>query len=232
MGTVEARTLQPPSRLARRRMKPLFPPWTNTVVRLALATALGTILVVPVALIAWARTPYSTVQYDAVEQPVQFDHRHHVRDDGIDCLYCHEDAMRGPFAGVPATATCMSCHSQVWNESEKLRPVRESWFSKTPIEWVRITALPEHVYFDHSAHTSHGVGCVECHGQVDRMATPYPVHDLNMGFCLRCHRDPAPHLRPQDRITDMDWQPSPGTGEAIAKELHVEPTTSCSGCHR
>jgi hypothetical protein len=214
---------------------PLFPAWTNTVVRLVLATAVSTILVVPIALIAWARTPYSTAEYDAVEQPVQFDHRHHVRDDGVDCLYCHKDAMRGPFAGMPATETCMSCHSQVWNESEKLRPVRESWFSKTPIAWVRLTALPEHVYFDHSAHTNHGVGCVECHGRVDLMPTPYPVHDLTMGFCLGCHREPGPHLRPRDRITDMDWEPPRGklgTGTATSEDRHVDPTTSCSGCHR
>ncbi len=68
--------------------------------------------------------------------------------------------------------------------------------------------LPGFVYFDHSAHVTHGVGCVECHGRVDTMGAVYPVAPLTMQWCLDCHRDPDEHLRPESEITNMEWLPS------------------------
>ena len=46
----------------------------------------------------YARTPYARGMQDPIEQPIQFDHRHHTRDEGIDCRYCHNtvDGRRRP----------------------------------------------------------------------------------------------------------------------------------------
>jgi hypothetical protein len=216
-------------------MQPLFPPWSDTIFRLCLAIAVLGVVSIPVSMILWVRTPYVTKEDDPVDQPVAFDHRHHVRDDGIDCLYCHYEAERSKFAGAPPTSVCMNCHSQVWQESARLAPVRESWFSDQPIRWVRVHQLPGFVYFDHSAHVSHGVGCVECHGRVDLMGQVYPTQSLTMKWCLDCHTDPDPHLRPNSAITDMEWSPTRPRreiGAALHEALHVNPPVSCSGCHR
>jgi len=216
-------------------MQPLFPPWSDTIFRLCLAIAVLGIVSVPVSMILWVRTPYVTREDDPADQPVAFDHRHHVRDDGIDCLYCHYEAERSKFAGAPPTSVCMNCHSQVWQESARLAPVRESWFSEQPIRWLRVHQLPGFVYFDHSAHVSHGVGCVECHGRVDRMGQVYPTEPLTMQWCLDCHTDPDPHLRPASEITNMEWAPARSRreiGAALHEALHVNPPVSCSGCHR
>ncbi len=158
-----------------------------------------------------------------------------MRDDGIDCLYCHYEATRSKYAGVPPTAVCMNCHSQIWQESARLAPVRESWFQDRPMRWRRVHQLPQFVYFDHSAHVSHGVGCVECHGRVDLMGEVYAVAPLTMQWCVDCHRDPAPYLRPKSEITRMSWVPDGPRreiGDAIVRELHVDPPVSCTGCHR
>jgi hypothetical protein len=216
-------------------MRALFPPWSDTVFRLCLVIAAVGVLAVPVSMMLWVRTPYVTKQDDPVDQPVAFDHRHHVRDDGIGCLYCHYEAERSKYAGVPPTAVCMNCHSQVWQESDRLAPVRRSWFEGRPLHWQRVSQLPQFVYFDHSAHLSHGVGCVECHGRVDLMGQVYPVAPLTMKWCLDCHSDPAPHLRPTSEITNMEWQPQPSAreaGEAVMRSLQVDPPVSCTGCHR
>ncbi|HEY7372075.1 MAG TPA: cytochrome c3 family protein, partial [Polyangia bacterium] len=60
----------------------------------------------------YVRTPYNQDRLFPVDQPVQFDHRHHVADDGIDCRYCHDGAEKGPYAGIPATSVCMGCHAR------------------------------------------------------------------------------------------------------------------------
>lgn len=218
-------------------MRALFPPWSDTVFRLCLVVAAVGVFSIPVSMMLWVRTPYVTKQDDPVDQPVQFDHRHHVRDDGIGCLYCHYEAERSAYAGAPPTSVCMNCHSQVWQESERLEPVRRSWFTGEPLRWQRVHQLPQFVYFDHSAHVSHGVGCVECHGRVDQMIRVRAMQPLSMGWCLECHRDPAPHLRPVEYITKMDWEPPEGEtresfGEKLREKNKIAPPTDCSRCHR
>ena len=213
----------------------LFPAWGTTVFRVVLATVFAGVVGVPTALLAWERTPYVSGTQDAPLQPVKFDHRHHVRDDGIDCVYCHSQVTRSRYAGVPATSVCMSCHAQVWTASPELDPVRRSWFSGEPLVWKRVHALPDHVFFDHSIHVAKGVGCVTCHGRVDQMAQVEQVAPLTMSWCLACHRAPEEHLRPPDKVTDMEWspnEPQAALGARIARELHVHPTTDCTGCHR
>ncbi len=217
-------------------MRPLFQPSADTKLRVFLVTGASVAGAVPIAMILWVRTPYVTRQFDPVDQPVAFDHRHHVRDDGIDCAYCHYEATRTPYAGVPPTSVCMNCHGQVWQESARLQPVRASWFEDRPIRWQRVHKLAGFVYFDHSAHVSHGVGCVECHGRVDTMARVYAVAPLTMQWCLDCHRDPDPHLRPQSEITDMEWSPARPRreiGAEIRERLALAPPVeTCTGCHR
>ncbi|MBX3187872.1 MAG: cytochrome c3 family protein [Labilithrix sp.] len=182
----------------------------------------------PALAIAWARTPYATGQNEPPPQPVKFDHRHHVRDDGIDCLYCHAEAQIAPRAGVPSTATCMGCHAQIWSDSPNLALVRASYFGGEPIVWRRVTTMPDFVFFDHSIHLAKGVGCVTCHGRVDEMAQVYAVAPLTMRWCLDCHRNPTAHLRPLDAITDMEWT----AGAAYTPPSDVRPPTDCTTCHR
>ena len=101
--------------------------------------------------------------------------------------------------------------------------------------WQRVHQLPDFVYFNHSIHVTHGIGCVSCHGRVDQMAQVYQVQPLTMGWCLGCHRDPGPNLRPRDQITSMTWKPE-GDRAALAAQLEREygtrRLTNCTTCHR
>jgi hypothetical protein len=117
----------------------------------------------------------------------------------------------------------------VKTDSNRLAPVRKSWETGESIDWVHIHHLPGHVYFDHSAHLAAGVGCVTCHGRVDQMETVRADKPLGMGWCLECHRDPKPNLRPKDQITNMEWTPEMAAGWT-APDVH--PPQHCSGCHR
>jgi len=217
-------------------MRPLFPPWANSALWAVTIALLVFVLGVPIAIMVYVRTPYVTNRGKEVDQPIPFDHRHHVLDDGIDCLYCHYLADRSPWAGVPPTELCMNCHGQIWGDTPLLQPVRESFFTGRPIPWKRVNRVPDFVFFNHEVHVHRGVGCATCHGRVDEMAVVHAAAPLQMKWCLECHREPERYLRPLDQITNMDWSLSPDeqlkVGRELKESLSIVPPTSCTGCHR
>ena len=131
--------------------------------------------------------------------------------------------------------TCMNCHEMIRNDSEKLITVLESHATGMPVAWTRIHDLPDFVYFDHSAHVSRGVGCVSCHGRVDKMEVVSHEELLSMGWCLRCHRHPEEHLRPVEHVTQLDWEPTVDQielGKQLMEARGIQPSEDCSTCHR
>jgi hypothetical protein len=185
------------------------------------------------------RSPYVTGQYEAVDQPVQFSHEHHVNSLGLDCRYCHTSVETSWFAGLPPTETCMTCHSQIWPDSPMLAPVRESLARSEPIRWNRVHDLPDYAYFNHSIHVAKGVGCASCHGRVDQMPLIWKDQPLTMEWCLSCHREPERHLRPRDKVFDMKWTAGSeadqlALGRELVKQNHipVHRLSDCSTCHR
>lgn len=180
-------------------------------------------------------SPYVTQQGIAKEQPVQFSHKHHAGELGIDCRYCHTTVEKLAYAGMPATKTCMNCHSQIWTNAEILEPVRDSWRTDESIEWIKVYDLPEYVYFNHSIHVNKGVGCATCHGRVDLMNVLWQEPTLQMEWCLDCHRQPEKYLRPRQFIFSMDYQPPAdqiALGNKLKEEYDVETRVQCSACHR
>jgi hypothetical protein len=200
-------------------------------------------VLVLLGLLAWVTyvvgwSPYVTQEHVARVQPVPFSHQHHAGQLGIDCRYCHTSVETSSFAGLPPTKTCMNCHQEIWFGSPALEPVRASFRSGESITWQRIHNLPQFVYFNHSIHIKKGVGCASCHGRIDEMPFTYQEAPLLMGWCLDCHRQPQPHLRPQKEVFNMAWVPpagQPQLGDELAKKYHIrtaQELTSCSTCHR
>jgi len=187
-------------------------------------------------LTVWSRSSYATNVGLARVQPVQFSHEHHVRGLGIDCRYCHTSVEDSSFAGIPATKTCMNCHSQIWVGSPYLEPVRESYRSGKSIPWERIHRLGDFAYFNHSIHVQKGIGCSTCHGPVQRMPLTYQHATLLMEWCLDCHRHPEKFVRPRDKVFEMEWPP-PGwnqkeKGRELVEKHNIRSLLHCSTCHR
>jgi hypothetical protein len=214
--------------------RPPFPAWLDVTVKVGgILAVLGGAYVV--ALLYYGIHPQAMdIGYEPV-QPVPYSHRLHAGDLGIDCRYCHNTVEESAFASLPPTQTCMGCHRDIFPQSERLTPVRESYATGMPIPWVRVHDLPDFVYFNHSAHVRRGVGCVECHGRVDKMDRVYQAKALSMAWCLSCHRHPEAHLRPLEAITDMAWAPGPdreALGAKLREAYDIHPPTDCSTCHR
>jgi len=177
-------------------MAQLFPRWANSAVRALLIVGAALLAGIPVALLAWARSPSATGQYVAVEQPIPFSHPLHVTGLQIDCRYCHAGAERSAMAGLPPTRACVGCHTDLWVSSSIFEPVRHSLRTATPIPWRRVTAVPDFVFFNHAVHTRKGIACESCHGRVDLMEQVYQTAPLTMAWCLHCHREPERYIRP------------------------------------
>lgn len=211
--------------------RPVFAKWVDSL-RPVVGAALFFVPLYVVALAYLGGSPRTTdVGYQPV-QPVPYSHALHAGDLGIDCRYCHNTVERSAQASIPPTEVCMNCHAAIFPQSEKLALVRESYESGMSIPWVRVHDLPDYAYFNHGAHVRGGVGCVECHGRVDKMEVVSQVQPLNMGWCLDCHRDPAPHQRPVAEVTHMAWRPETDGAEAALHVPQVAPSEDCSRCHR
>lgn len=167
-------------------------------------------------------------------QPVDYSHRVHAGQLGMDCRYCHTGVEISEVAQVPPTQTCMNCHSQIRTESLALIPLRESWASGEPIEWIRVHHLPQFAQFSHAIHVNNGVGCETCHGRVDQMDVVTLQEPLSMGWCLDCHRQPELYLRPDEHVTTMGYvQPANFVERNLERMRNegIRPPTNCSACH-
>jgi hypothetical protein len=209
--------------------------------------AAATLGLIGVTFLIWYYfSPWFTQVGYSPAQPVPYSHQLHAGQLGLDCRYCHVNVERAPLAMVPPTETCMNCHQVVKTDSAMLQPIRDSWASGKPMEWVRIHKLPDYVYFDHSVHVTAGVGCIECHGRIDKMERVRMEKPLSMGWCLDCHRDvkanqtvvtengktrdvsKSEHIRPVAQMTNMEW-----THEGdVDTPRRLDPPENCWGCHR
>jgi hypothetical protein len=219
-------------------MAQIFSPAADAWLRLFLVGAVSLAAGAVAFAVGFARSEWVTgARIHPPPQPVPFSHRHHAGELGIDCRHCHTSVASSPRAGLPPTHTCMTCHSQIWTGAPMLAPVRASLANNRSLNWQRVAVLPDYVYFRHDVHITKGVGCAECHGRVDTMALTYRAVPLTMQFCLECHRDPAPHLRPRDQVTNMAWRPpddhgAQGHGLLAQYGIRVGQLTHCTVCHR
>lgn len=217
-------------------MANFFPRWTNRI-GLRIVICLG----VSVVAVVGAATYYFTQKFTRVGympvQPAPFSHAVHVGQLGMDCRYCHSFVEVASHSDIPATQTCMACHTQIRATSPKLEAVRESWKTGRPVNWVRVHQVPDYAYFNHAVHVNRGVGCFSCHGAVNEMTAVWQDQSLSMAWCLACHRAPENFLRPSSQVYNMNWKPAAGgsqreVGAKLKTAWEVNPPLSCGGCHR
>jgi hypothetical protein len=157
------------------------------------------------AVSSWSRQPAAA---RASAQPIAFPHNIHVQTYQMDCQYCHADARRSEYAGIPSVERCMGCHKITAADRPEIKKLAEYATTRQPIPWVRVYKLPEFTVFPHKAHVRAEVRCQTCHGPVETMTTvgattgPSLVNDvlnlagfrpapppLTMGWCVDCHRE-------------------------------------------
>jgi hypothetical protein len=237
----------------------IFPRWVNKFMALMGILIISGVAVYATPLFLGATSPVTLNEGYQPVQPVPFSHALHAGELKMDCRYCHVSVDKWAHSTVPATKTCINCHSPktpegapvlsaVHSESAKLKPIHDSWRTGESVNWVRIHRLPDFVFFNHSAHVNRGVSCVSCHGRVDKMDVVYQAKDQSMAWCIDCHKNPAPNLRPTEFVTKLDWtaadidpaDPELGKfandpialGEHLKTQKNINPLVNCATCHR
>jgi hypothetical protein len=216
-------------------MAQIFHRSTNTLSRVSIYGSVFILAALSYALYGVSKSSYVTDVNVARPQPVPFSHKHHVGELGLDCRYCHTSVEQSSFAGLPPTATCMTCHSQIWVNSPMLEPVRASYRDDQSLAWTRVNVLPDFVYFNHSIHVNKGIGCTTCHGPIAQMPLTWAANTLQMSWCLDCHRQPENYVRLRESVFDPNYQPPAdqlALGRRLVKEYKIQSLTTCSTCHR
>jgi hypothetical protein len=143
--------------------------------------------------------PEGSYDGDNVTQPIEFPHNIHVKDNHINCMYCHTYARRSKVAGIPPTSKCMGCHKVIATDKPRIKKLTEYWENKQPPKWKKVHDVPDFVHFTHEKHLKRFVFdrdfpvedvkevCAFCHGQLEQMTVARKVKPLTMGFCRRCH---------------------------------------------
>lgn len=164
---------------------------------------LGLIAVLITVLAVFSLAAYGIAQTQKPpEQPIQFTHKLHVGL-GVQCLYCHPGALRGPSPGLPTQAKCWGCHQQVakTQTSPKLAVLVDYVKNNKPIQWVPVAQLPDFVHFVHRPHIAAGLNCENCHGDMTKVEIAQNPQVMNMGWCLNCHRQKAGN--DQEKLTKL-----------------------------
>lgn len=122
------------------------------------------------------------------KQPIAFSHKIHAGEYKIDCEYCHSYARRAAVAGIPTLQRCMGCHKITGADKTEVQKLQNHWNQKQPIQWVKVTSMPDFVFFEHWPHIRADIKCQTCHGPVETMEETQEVKVLTMSECLACHR--------------------------------------------
>jgi hypothetical protein len=148
--------------------------------------AVGILLAVLLAVLISQRATLSSPK-----QPIDFSHQRHSQA-GVDCLFCHPNALRSEIAGLPSVQKCVGCHEVIATDQPEINAVLGYWEDGQAIPWRPVVNLDDYVFFSHHAHTRAGVSCETCHGNVGQMGSAREVLHMDMGWCLDCHLEQPP----------------------------------------
>jgi len=138
-------------------------------------------------LVAWLGVLWHRADSEPV-QPIDFPHTVHAGQLRMPCTFCHLFAERSRFATAPPVEKCMECHRAVATDREEIKKLTRHYEEKRPIEWKRVYAVPDFIYFSHKRHLRAGLECAACHGDVAGMKRVRRVSNLVMGWCVSCHK--------------------------------------------
>jgi len=194
------------------------------------------------------------------EQPIKFSHKIHAGLDKIDCNYCHSSARHSKTSGIPSLNVCMNCHKAIDGSNGKTFMYNGTEYSMTeeiqklydhldynkdtqvygdnptPVKWIKVHNLPDHVFFSHQQHVVAGKQqCQTCHGKIQDMDVVAQDAPLTMKWCIQCHQATSVADQGNGYYDDMHARMTPEFKEKVMSDgkLTVDEIGGweCAKCH-
>lgn len=176
-------------------------------------------------------------------QPIAYSHRLHAGELQIPCLYCHSNASKGRYAGVPAASVCMNCHSYVTAPLGAVREEEKQAASEgrpaRPVVSPELRKLYDALALDESlkpvaGRTAAPIRWIRVHNLPDFVYFDHRAHVGAGVECQTCH-GPVETMERVRQVSDlsMGWcvnchRESARTGFGGRS---VRPSIDCSTCH-
>jgi hypothetical protein len=125
------------------------------------------------------------------QQPIEFPHDIHVKNEIACTEYCHESVSTGPRAGLPSVRTCMICHTAIATDRPRIQQITRMQEQGLDLAWQRVFGYPEeaHIKFRHAPHIRAKVECATCHGNIAEQTVARRNVEVTMGTCVNCHNE-------------------------------------------
>ena len=122
-------------------------------------------------------------------QPIAFTHKVHLAN-GMECVNCHVNVENGAIGSIPNIKFCMTCHQAVATDKPEIKKMAAMFQRGEDISWQRVYDYSPtvHVHFNHAPHIRNKVDCAVCHGDMHQRTVAVRTVNMNMGFCVDCHR--------------------------------------------
>src|SRR5437870_12234032 len=104
--------------------------------------ALGVVLLAVLIFLvvsSWSRQPAAA---KPAVQPINFPHNTHVQTYKIDCQYCHADARRAEYAGMPSVQRCLGCHKITAADRSDIKKLAAFGPAAAPLALPRLNTPP------------------------------------------------------------------------------------------
>jgi len=127
--------------------------------------------------------------HPAPVQPIAYTHKVDLAN-GMECTNCHVNVEKGAIASIPNIKLCMTCHQVVATDKPEIKKMAAMFERGKDIPWQRVYDYSPtlHVHFNHAPHIRAKVDCATCHGDMRQRTVAVRTVNMNMGFCINCHK--------------------------------------------
>ena len=179
----------------------------------------------------------------APEQPIDYSHRLHAGELGIDCRFCHTSAEQSRHAGIPSNDVCMKCHTQVTCsfdvKQDEVNRADEEGRQPKPIVSDELRKLYDSMGLDDSLKpkedaTPTSIPWVRVHNLPDYVYFDHRAHVAAGVTCERCHGAVKSMQRMhQFESLSMGWCVNchRDANENGIDGRAVDASTDCAACH-
>ncbi|MEZ4221677.1 MAG: cytochrome c3 family protein [Polyangiaceae bacterium] len=148
----------------------------------------------------------SPVVFPPQKITIRFNHRKHVRELGVPCTACHDQARTSRSSKdrlLPSPERCDGCHGSDHRDLTSVASEADELASQCafchigykPGDGNRVARfeLPTpNLRMNHAAHVARNIGCAQCHGNVENLELATRDQLPRMRGCFSCHQMVGP----------------------------------------